>query len=173
MHQARSDVIAPTTFDTILVLIVPDLVTPPVRSLTAHRISRRCNAGSSIRAMPKLRTEPGRRSRGGSAPGWPTMNAFTAPRSCSGNSSGMRFATRPALELTLDWSGAAPVLHVIDNGPGFKHVPTLPRDVYSESCRGLFLISSLSEEFNVAKRAESGSHARAVLSLERRSPGTR
>jgi PAS domain S-box-containing protein len=73
-----------------------------------------------------------------------------------------------AVEVTVDWSGAAPVLHVLDNGPGFHHVPALPHDVYSESGRGLFLISLLSDDFGVSKRPEGGSHARAVLSLSHR-----
>jgi anti-sigma regulatory factor (Ser/Thr protein kinase) len=78
-----------------------------------------------------------------------------------------RYARGP-IEVSVDWSCAAPVLHVLDNGPGFHHVPALPRDVYSESGRGLFIISLLSEEFSVSKRPEHGSHARAVLSLHRR-----
>ncbi len=69
------------------------------------------------------------------------------------------------VEVTVDWSGAAPVLHVLDRGPGFHHVPALPRDVYSESGRGLFIISSMSDDFSVSKRPSGGSHARAVLSL--------
>jgi anti-sigma regulatory factor (Ser/Thr protein kinase) len=73
-----------------------------------------------------------------------------------------------AVEVTVDWSGAAPVLHVLDNGPGFHHVPALPHDVYSESGRGLFLISLLSDDFGVSRRPEGGSHARAVLSLSHR-----
>jgi PAS domain S-box-containing protein len=72
------------------------------------------------------------------------------------------------VEVTVDWSGATPVLHVLDQGPGFHHVPALPRDVYSESGRGLFMISLLSDDFNVSRRPKGGSHARAVLSLFRR-----
>jgi PAS domain S-box-containing protein len=72
------------------------------------------------------------------------------------------------VEVTVDWSGTAPVLHVLDEGPGFHHVPALPGDVYSESGRGLFLIASLSQDFSVSKRPEGGSHARAVLGLYRR-----
>jgi anti-sigma regulatory factor (Ser/Thr protein kinase) len=47
-------------------------------------------------------------------------------------------------------------------------VAALPNDVYSESGRGLFMISLLSDDFSVSKRPEGGSHARAVLSLYRR-----
>jgi PAS domain S-box-containing protein len=79
----------------------------------------------------------------------------------------VRYAPGP-VEVSVDWSNAAPVLHVLDNGPGFHHVPALPRDVYSESGRGLFLIALLSADFAVAKRPEGGSHARAVLALHRR-----
>jgi anti-sigma regulatory factor (Ser/Thr protein kinase) len=78
-----------------------------------------------------------------------------------------RYANGP-VEVTVDWSGAAPVLHVLDSGPGFHHVPTLPRDVYSESGRGLFIISLLSDEFSVSRRPDVGSHARAVLAISRR-----
>jgi hypothetical protein len=67
--------------------------------------------------------------------------------------------------MLVDWGGPAPVLHLLDNGPGFHHVPALPRDMYSESGRGLFIISLLSEEFSVSRRPDYGSHARAVLSL--------
>jgi serine phosphatase RsbU (regulator of sigma subunit)/anti-sigma regulatory factor (Ser/Thr protein kinase) len=77
-----------------------------------------------------------------------------------------RYAPGP-VEVTVDWSGPAPVLHVLDEGPGFHHVPALPRDVYSESGRGLFMISLSSEDFSVSKRPQGGSHARAVLSLYR------
>jgi anti-sigma regulatory factor (Ser/Thr protein kinase) len=77
-----------------------------------------------------------------------------------------RYAPGP-LEVCVDWSSAMPVLHVLDEGRGFAHVPSLPRDVYSESGRGLFIISLYSEEFSVSKRPDRGSHARAVLALNR------
>jgi anti-sigma regulatory factor (Ser/Thr protein kinase) len=72
------------------------------------------------------------------------------------------------VEVTVDWSGPDPVLHVLDRGPGFHHVPALPRDVYAESGRGLFIIALSSEDFSVAKRPDGGSHARAVLALKER-----
>jgi anti-sigma regulatory factor (Ser/Thr protein kinase) len=75
-----------------------------------------------------------------------------------------RYAKGP-VEVIVDWTGAAPVLHVLDRGPGFHHVPALPRDVYSESGRGLYIISAMSEDFSVSKRPDGGSHARAVLAL--------
>ncbi|MGR4065286.1 MAG: SpoIIE family protein phosphatase [Vulcanimicrobiaceae bacterium] len=71
------------------------------------------------------------------------------------------------VEVAVDWSGTLPVLHVLDDGPGFSHVPALPRDVYSESGRGLFIIELMSKTFSVSKRPQGGSHARAVLWIYR------
>jgi anti-sigma regulatory factor (Ser/Thr protein kinase) len=70
------------------------------------------------------------------------------------------------IEVAVDWTGSAPVLHVLDAGPGVRHVPALPRDVFSESGRGLFIISELSDDFSVAKRPQGGSHARAVIAVQ-------
>lgn len=77
----------------------------------------------------------------------------------------VRYAPGP-IEVTLDWSGPAPVLHVLDKGPGFRHIAILPKDIFSESGRGLFLISFLTQDFHVSMRPTGGSHARAVLSLQ-------
>ncbi len=68
------------------------------------------------------------------------------------------------VDVTLDASGATPVLHVLDGGPGFRHLPKLPNSVLSENGRGLYIVSRLTEEFHVTKRSRGGSHARAVLS---------
>ena len=78
----------------------------------------------------------------------------------------VRYAPGP-IEVTVDWSASAPVLHVLDRGPGFRHMAILPADLYSENGRGLFLVSALTQDFHVAKRPTGGSHARAVLSLSR------
>lgn len=68
-----------------------------------------------------------------------------------------------AIDITLDLSGELPVLHVLDKGPGFQHLPNLPEDDFSERGRGLFIVSRFVAEFHVARRPEGGSHARAVL----------
>ena len=60
------------------------------------------------------------------------------------------------------------MLHVLDYGPGFRHISILPPDLLSESGRGLFIISALTHDFRVSKRANGGSHARAVLRLQSR-----
>jgi anti-sigma regulatory factor (Ser/Thr protein kinase) len=75
-----------------------------------------------------------------------------------------------SIEAVVDFSGPAPVLHVLDNGSGFHYIPALPADVYSESGRGLYLISLLSEDFHVSRRPGGGSHARAVLACHIRTP---
>ena len=74
-----------------------------------------------------------------------------------------------AVEVVLDWSEASTaILHFLDSGPGFVLMPRLPSDLLSERGRGLFLIWSMSEDFNVTKRAAAGAHARVVLSPRRK-----
>lgn len=82
----------------------------------------------------------------------------------------VRYAPGP-IEVSVDWSGAAPVLHVLDKGPGFRHIAILPKDIFSETGRGLFLVSYLTQDFQVSMRPNGGSHARAVLSLQRQRIG--
>jgi PAS domain S-box-containing protein len=79
----------------------------------------------------------------------------------------VRFAPGP-IEIMFDWTQGAPVLHVLDRGPGFTLSPKLPSDLMSERGRGLFIVSSLAEDFNVTERYDGGSHARAVLSTDQR-----
>jgi len=79
----------------------------------------------------------------------------------------VRYAPGP-VDVIADWSGADPVLHVLDSGPGFRHISILPPDLLSESGRGLFIVSALTHDFRVAKGANGGSHARAVLRMRSR-----
>lgn len=80
----------------------------------------------------------------------------------------VRYAPGP-IEVVLDWSEASTaILHFLDSGPGFVLMPRLPSDLLSERGRGLFLIWSLSEDFNVTKRTDGGAHARVVLSPRRK-----
>ncbi len=65
------------------------------------------------------------------------------------------------VELTID-DPAQPVLHVIDDGPGYASETRLPADD-SESGRGLYLVARLTREFTVSKAPQRGAHARAVL----------
>jgi anti-sigma regulatory factor (Ser/Thr protein kinase) len=79
----------------------------------------------------------------------------------------VRYAPGP-INVIVDWSGPDPVLHVLDSGPGFRHISILPPDLLSESGRGLFIVSALTHDFRVAKSATRGSHARAVLRMRSR-----
>jgi anti-sigma regulatory factor (Ser/Thr protein kinase) len=80
----------------------------------------------------------------------------------------VRYAPGP-VEVVLDWSEASTaILHFLDSGPGFVLMPRLPSDLLSERGRGLFLIWSMSEDFNVTKRTVGGAHARVVLSPRRK-----
>jgi GAF domain-containing protein/anti-sigma regulatory factor (Ser/Thr protein kinase) len=68
------------------------------------------------------------------------------------------------VRIIADASGALPVLHVIDEGPGWELNPRLPADLMSERGRGLFIINALVEEMSISRRTDgTGSHARVVL----------
>ena len=75
------------------------------------------------------------------------------------------------VHVVLDCSHQAnPVLHFLDEGPGFLLVAALPTDLLSENGRGLFLIWNLVEGINVTKRMHGGSHARVVLARKKIQP---
>lgn len=74
----------------------------------------------------------------------------------------VRYAPGSA-DIVLDWASPAPVLHVLDRGLGFRYFPRLPVDLLCECGRGLFIVSSLAQEFVVTERVGGGSHARAIL----------
>jgi PAS domain S-box-containing protein len=73
------------------------------------------------------------------------------------------------VDVELSWEGdpAAPVLHVVDDGPGYAPQTELPA-LSAESGRGLYLVARLTREFSVTKLPDRGAHARAVLA--RRTP---
>jgi len=72
------------------------------------------------------------------------------------------------IEAALDLSGDAPVLHVLDRGPGFTFYARLPKDDMSESGRGLYITTILAHDLTVIPRTDGGSHARAVLAFRLR-----
>ncbi len=67
------------------------------------------------------------------------------------------------VDVVVDYSTDQPVLHVLDRGAGFRHISRLPADPLSESGRGLFIISSVAEDFTVTLRPDGGSHARVII----------
>jgi serine phosphatase RsbU (regulator of sigma subunit)/anti-sigma regulatory factor (Ser/Thr protein kinase) len=76
----------------------------------------------------------------------------------------VRHAPGP-LSVSLELRDGSPVLHVIDRGPGFAFAPTLPANVWSESGRGLFLISQLARRVEVERLPGLGSHVIVTLPL--------
>jgi PAS domain S-box-containing protein len=68
-----------------------------------------------------------------------------------------------SIDVVLDQTGRQAVLHVLDRGVGFRHLSRLPNDPFSETGRGLYIVSQLTTEFTVTQRDGGGSHARAVL----------
>ncbi len=68
-----------------------------------------------------------------------------------------------SVDVVLDQTGRQAVLHVLDRGVGFRHLSRLPNDQFSETGRGLYIVSQLTTEFTVTQRDGGGSHARAVL----------
>ena len=49
-------------------------------------------------------------------------------------------------------------LHTIDEGPGFEYDPKLPFDIWSESGRGLFLVSQLAHDVRVERLPGCGAY---------------
>jgi anti-sigma regulatory factor (Ser/Thr protein kinase) len=70
------------------------------------------------------------------------------------------------VEVAIDVHGSAPVLHVLDRGPGFNFSTRLPKSIMSESGRGLYIVTALAREFSVVPRKDGGSHARVVLPFD-------
>jgi len=68
-----------------------------------------------------------------------------------------------AIDVEVNWDDpAAPVLSVVDDGPGYSAPIVRPAND-AESGRGLFLISQLTREFSVTNLHDRGARARAVL----------
>jgi anti-sigma regulatory factor (Ser/Thr protein kinase) len=64
------------------------------------------------------------------------------------------------IELIAERRKGAWVIHMLDRGPGYSVSPHLPPDLFSQSGRGLYLISHYADEFVVERRPGRGSHAR-------------
>ena len=70
---------------------------------------------------------------------------------------------RGAIDVEVSWEDpSAPVLSVIDEGPGYA-ARVAPPSQDAESGRGLFLISQLTREFSVTSLGDRGARSRAVL----------
>ena len=70
--------------------------------------------------------------------------------------------------VEFDWTGAKPVVTVFDTGPGLLRLDAqLPSDPYDEDGRGMFLIRSLAESFEVTPASGFGTELRITLPIER------
>jgi anti-sigma regulatory factor (Ser/Thr protein kinase) len=74
----------------------------------------------------------------------------------------LRYAPgRLSLGLSADDEGIW--LHVMDDGPGFDGAVKLPADVWSESGRGLFLVSALAKRLSIQRLAAYGTYVKVLL----------
>ena len=74
----------------------------------------------------------------------------------------LRYAPgRLSLGLSSDRRGLW--LHVMDEGPGFDGPPTLPKDLWSESGRGLFLVKTLAADVSIRRLPGYGTHVEVLL----------
>ena len=79
----------------------------------------------------------------------------------------LRYAPgRLSLGLATDDRGLW--LHVMDDGPGFDGPPKLPDNLWSENGRGLFLVSSLADEFTIRRLPVYGTYVKVLLPRKRR-----
>ncbi len=78
----------------------------------------------------------------------------------------VRHAPGP-IDIDLDWTGQSPVLHVIDRGPAFEAGSTLPKDILSESGRGLYIVRRLASDVKVEHVPGYGNHVTVELPLRR------
>jgi phosphoserine phosphatase RsbU/P len=74
----------------------------------------------------------------------------------------LRYAPgRLSLGLSDDAEGVW--LHVMDDGPGFDGAVRLPSDVWSESGRGLFLVTALAKSVSIQRLAAYGTYVKVLL----------
>lgn len=69
------------------------------------------------------------------------------------------------LNVSIELRHGDAVLHLIDTGPGFTFEPSLPRDVWAEGGRGLYLVSLLARDVDVERVPGGGSHVCVTLPM--------
>ena len=69
------------------------------------------------------------------------------------------------LDVSLEIQNGDLILHVIDEGPGFNYLPRLPSNLWSETGRGLYLVSKLARNVEVERIPGSGSHISVTLPI--------
>ncbi len=73
-----------------------------------------------------------------------------------------------SIRVRVEWTSAAPTLHVSDCGGGFTWSPDLPHDPFSECQRGLYIVQSLSSDVRVRGRAGEGTCVSVTLRVAAR-----
>ncbi len=76
----------------------------------------------------------------------------------------VRHAPGP-IDVQLEWSAGRPILHVTDRGKGFVRDPGLPADPLSESGRGVYIISQLTQNLRIERIPGYGNHVTAALRI--------
>jgi anti-sigma regulatory factor (Ser/Thr protein kinase) len=69
------------------------------------------------------------------------------------------------VHVRIDWTTQFPKLCISDSGSGYELDQRLPKDIWSEAGRGLFLIDALTRDFTVVRNESGGSSACAVLDV--------
>lgn len=67
------------------------------------------------------------------------------------------------VDVALRWEGEAPILHVVDRGPGYDPAGERRAGLFEEHGRGLWLISALGGRLEVETIPGFGTHTRVLL----------
>jgi anti-sigma regulatory factor (Ser/Thr protein kinase) len=77
------------------------------------------------------------------------------------------------IAIRVDWrSGEQPILTVCDRGPGFQLRHALPKDLFAESGRGLFLVNVFADDLRVRPNPGGGSCVSVRLRIARAATGS-
>lgn len=79
----------------------------------------------------------------------------------------VRHAPGP-VTISLEFRDETVILHVVDKGPGFVYEPALPKNLWAESGRGLYLVSVLARDVHVQRIPGIGSHISVSLPVRRK-----
>jgi integral membrane sensor domain MASE1/anti-sigma regulatory factor (Ser/Thr protein kinase) len=73
------------------------------------------------------------------------------------------------VSMEIDWSDAAPIVTVVDTGPGLERLAAhLPADALTEDGRGLYLVQTLARDVCIESDRGYGTKMTVTLPIERR-----
>jgi anti-sigma regulatory factor (Ser/Thr protein kinase) len=163
--QAIYEAVIPERARDDVAILVVDFISPPSflsKKKRSNRVSRWGFVTSDAKAAHRTRGEFIKELKAAGAQSDDVFVAELVFGELLGNV--VRYAPGP-IEVFVDWNGPAPVLHVCDQGAGFFYSPHLPKDPFAENGRGLFIVASMTDEYNVTPMVGQGSHARAVIRI--------